>query len=178
MKSISFISGSAFDTSSGMDIIVDRSAIPTQMRLGMWLDDDGKAFPTLPRARPAGGAGGEGEIVFIDATKLKMKIGGVEGIVSVAAGTRVDLTSKSTLGDVKVTGATVAYRGARRFAQITAPKAEFTIDKAPNAQHVLTLEAEKPSGARPGDQFRVDVAQRNASGVVVGGITVLFTFDT
>ncbi len=178
MKSFSFISGNTFDASRGMTLVVDRSRLPSNMNLGMWLDDDGKAFPALPRTIGKTTAGEDGEVVFVDATRLRLKIGGVEAMVSVAAGTRVEIAPKTTVGEIKVTGASVTTRGTRRFAQLTAPKAEVAVDKQPNAVHVFTLDAEKPAGAPLGAAYRVDVAQRDATGTVVGGVTVVFKFDT
>jgi hypothetical protein len=177
MKSFSFVSGNSADSSRGMTLVVDRSRLPAQMNLGLWLDDDGKAFPGLPRTVPASPAGSVGEVEFVDPARVKIKVAGLDVIVKIAAGTRIELSPKRALGEIKVTGATVTTRGTRRFAQLVSPKSQIEIDKAPSAVHVFTLDAEKPPGAAPGATYRVDVAQNNSAGALVGGVTVIFKFD-
>ncbi len=177
MKTFSFIAGNKYDPSHGMTVGIDRSRIPPNMRVRLQLDDDGKAFPRLPRPAVSARGAEEGHVVFVERTKLRVKLGDIEGNLHVEAGTRFELTGRARLGDVKVEGAAVSTRGQLRVAEITAHHAEFGIDKQPNDFHVFTIEADKPAGAQPGQYFRVDVTQKDAGGTVIGGIAVMFNFD-
>lgn len=179
MKTFSFIAGNQYDPSRGMKVGIDRSKLPPSMKLRMQLDDDGRAFPKLPRtaARHARAGDCAAHIEFIERTRLHVRLGSMEGQIQLEAGSRIELVDKVGLGDVRATGASISMRGSRRVADITSHVAAFEIDKQPNDFHVFTIEAEKPVGARPGDMYRVDVTQADADGNVVGGIAVMFTFD-
>jgi hypothetical protein len=177
MKSFSFLAGNAQDATRGMSIVVDRTALPAQMALGMWLDDDGKALPGYKRPAAKTVAAPQGEIVFLDTARLSVTLGGIQGTVKVAAGTHIEIGPRAPQDAVQAVGADIALRGTRRFAQITAPTAQIGIDRQPNAVRVLTIDAEKPAGAQPGDRFRVRVSQLTTDGKLVGGVTVVFTFD-
>lgn len=177
MKTFSFIAGNLHDPSHGMTVAVDRSRLPPAMRVRLQLDDDGKAFPHVPRPVLRRPGNDVTHVEFVERTKLRVRLGDMEGHLHVEAGTRFESTGKSRLGDVKASGAIVSQRGPLRVAEITAAQAEFGIDKLPNDFHVFTIEADKPAGARPGEYFRVDVTQRDASGNVTGGIAVMFNFD-
>ena len=45
MKRYSFVSGHKADDASHLTLEIDRRALPQDMQLGLWLDDDGQALP-------------------------------------------------------------------------------------------------------------------------------------
>ncbi len=47
----SFAAGDKHDASRGLRLVVDRSALPAGMKLGLWLDDEGNEIPGLERTR-------------------------------------------------------------------------------------------------------------------------------
>ena len=178
MKRFAFISGNKADASRGMQLVVDRSRVPAGMKLGLWLDDDGKAFPNLarPALRRAVDAGC-GEFVLLDRTRIRARLCGFDGVLTVEPGTRFDAGLGEDVVPAEVRGGDVLSREGRRFAELRDPRSTIAIDKRPNDVHVFTLEAEAPPNAKAGERFRVDVVQKDATGTVVGGLTVLFAFD-
>lgn len=182
MKEFSFISGNRADGSRGMQLHIDRSALPSHMKLGLWLDDDGSAFPRLDRPARARGAGAPAhgqlaELVLLDRARLRTKMGTVEGLLTLEPGTRFDAELPNELGRVALDGGRVVVRDGRRFAELEAARGVVQIDRQPHQLHVFTLRAERPAGAERGARYLVHVAQKNADGVTIGGVSVEFTFD-
>ncbi len=181
MKTFSFIAGHPADATRGMTLVIDRSALPDGMRLGMFLDDDGKAIPGFDRAatrRSAAGAASDGvEFVLLERTRIRARVAGVDGVLTVEPGTRFDRDAGGDSVQAELDGGTLTYRDGRRYVDVTAPKAQVFVDKQPNAAHVFTLAADKPAGARPGEQYPVEVTQYARDGERCGAVAVLFTFD-
>ncbi|MBI5535810.1 MAG: hypothetical protein HY898_24035 [Deltaproteobacteria bacterium] len=180
MKTFSFIAGNKADASQGMKLHVNRSLVPNHMHVGVWLDDDGKAFPHIVRPateRLARAGTAAADFVLLNRAQVATTLRGVEGVLTIEPGTRFDAGRGGELGEIKAFGAEIQTKLGRRFALIQTPKAVLTIDKQPHDFHVFTIEGKKPAGAKPGQQYRVDIAQENSKGVVVGGLTVIFTFD-
>jgi hypothetical protein len=185
MKTFSFLAGSKADKTRGMQIVVDRTKVPTAARVGLRLDDDGKAYPNVPRRpRPLtphgslAGASCPAELVLLDRARVRAKVGPVEGILTLQPGTRFDLAPAGD--DVgTVSGAEVKLRSGLRVAEVAEKPGlgEIQLDKLPGEQRVLTLEWEPPRGAVKGERHVVDVVQRSPSGVVTGGLRVEFVVD-
>lgn len=180
MKTFSFISGNKADATRGMQLVINRRELPGDAALGVWLDDDGKAMPGFDRParrRAAEPRGPACEFVLLDRTRVRAKFGAMEGVLTLEPGTRFDGARGQDLGDVRSKGGELIDRGGRRFGVVREQSALFEIDRRAHEAHVFTLEAERPFNAKPGQRYRVDVIQRSATGVVVGGLTVAFVFD-
>jgi hypothetical protein len=182
MKTFSFIAGHPDDPTRGMLLAIDRSRVPADMKLGMYLDDDGKQIPGFDRAaarRAALAAHGAGPSAFVllERTRIHAKLCGVEGVLTVEPGTRFDVNLGGELGALEIEGGELTMREGRRYADLKGPRPRLTLDKRPNAAHVFTLVAEKPPGANPGDLFFVEVTQLTRTGDRQGAVAVNFTFD-
>jgi hypothetical protein len=182
MKRFSFIAGNTADGDAGMVLHIDRSALPDAMTLGMWLDDDGEAFPKFDRPaitrhkrypeRPV-----LAEWTLLDPARVEVKMGGLEGVVSLQPGTRFEVDLGRDLGPISVRGGAVEVRRGLRYTKLLEREVIIDVGRQPFTRHVMTIEAEKPPGSRPGDRFPVEVVQRNRRGEVVGGLTAVFVFD-
>ncbi|MCC6665361.1 MAG: hypothetical protein IT375_16530 [Polyangiaceae bacterium] len=181
MKKFSFIAGHPADDSRGMTLVVDRSALPPDMKLGLLLDDDGKAIPGFDRGLAKRGHAGAGcdstELVLLERVRIRARVGGMDGILTVEPGTRFDAALGGGPLRAEVDGGEIALRGGQRLVDVRAPRARVTVDKAPSAAHVFTLVADKPAGARPGERFPVEVTQYSSTGERCGAVAVMFTFD-
>lgn len=181
MKKFSFIAGHPADDTRGMTLVIDRSALPPDMKLGLVLDDDGKAIPGFVRGlanhRPAAAGCDAAELVLLERTRIRARIAGMEGVLTVEPGTRFDANMTGEHVRAEVEGGELALRGGQRVVDVQAPRARVTVDKAPKAAHVFTLVADKPAGARSGDRFPVEVTQYSRAGDRCGAVAVMFTFD-
>lgn len=182
MKKFSFIAGHPADETRGMTLVIDRSALPADMKLGVLLDDDGKAIPGFDRAlsrRGAPHAGGceAAELILLERTRIRARIAGMDGVLTVEPGTRFDQDGGGSNVRAEIEGGELLMREGRRYADVRAPRAQLFVDKQPNAAHVFTLVATKPAGARPGERFPVEVTQYTRAGERCGAVAVLFTFD-
>ncbi len=130
-----------------------------------------------PARRRAAAGFPAADLVLLDRTRVRARLGPIEGVLTVEPGTRFDAGAPRELGEVSVKGGNIVLREGRRFAELRASEAVLSIDKRPNEFHVFTIEAERPLGARTGDRFRVDVVQTDVRGVTVGGLAVVFAFD-
>lgn len=179
MKTFSFVSGTKVDASRSMALVIDRRALPTDMKLGLWIDDDGKQLRNVDRPATRGGAQGGfgiGEVVFLERTRLRTRIGALDGVLTLEAGSRFESVSPGRLTALSVQGGEIREREGRRFADFNAPIGALRVERTPNEPHVFTIEAEKPAGAKAGERFVVHIAQKDETGVTVGGVTAVFVF--
>jgi hypothetical protein len=177
MKRFSFVAGHKADASSGMVLEIDRSSLPAETKLGLWLDDDGRALPGRGARVATEAVAQQAALVFEEGARIRTRFGGIVGTLTLAPGTRFDADPATGPTTKDVRGARVALREGRRFADLHEPLAALHLDKQPHGVHVFTLEAERPPGAKPGDRHVVHVTQKTREGVTVGGISVEFVFD-
>ncbi|HTM46215.1 MAG TPA: hypothetical protein VL137_14745 [Polyangiaceae bacterium] len=179
MKTFSFLAGNKADPSNDVQIQVDRSSVPAGAKVGLWLDDDGKLFPQIPRAsrvRPSGVALGA-EFILLDRARIRTKLGAVEGVLTVEPGTKFDLEPSGEGRVLEHKGGEVSVVAGRRFLDVNAPIGVVRMNKQPNEVKVFTVQWEPPAGARRGERSIVHVTQKNATGTVMGGITIEFVVD-
>jgi hypothetical protein len=180
MKTVSFLTGNKVDPSSEYQIEVDRKAVPANAKVGLWLDDDGTLYPQIKRApAPAANdvAAFGAEFVLLDRTRIRANLGAVAGVLTLEAGTKFDLELFGSRRVINVKGGTLAVQGGRRFLAVEADLGHVQLARQPYEVKVFTLQWEPPPGAVKGARYPVHVTQKNAQGIVMGGITVEFVVD-
>lgn len=177
-----FIAGSRFNPEREMTLVIDRSQVPQGTEVLLSLDDEGSAFPLVdfvpPQRDPDDVVEEEGcgasALVFLEPTRIQTRLGCASGIMTLARGSRFDCAPVTTPGQVQVTGGEVIVRGGRRFVNLVAAQVIVRLQKAPNQIYPMALHTTLPANAALGQQFVIDIAQRNTQGVTVGGATVVY----
>ncbi len=177
-----FIAGSRYNLETSMSLVVDRSRLPETMPLLLSLDDDGSAFPLVDFTAPVRDPNqpqeeegcGASTMVFLQETQVQTALGCCTGVLTLAKGSRFDCAGTTRVGRVTVEGGEVILRGNRRYVQIIASQTVIHMQKSPGAIHPMSLQTTIPAKATAGQQFLVQVAQRNAQGVTVGGAAVVY----
>ncbi len=183
IKTFSFSSGDQADRVHGLELIIDRSALPEDMKLSLWLDDDGTEIPGLERVRrdvrgrlTGNPAASCSSFVLLDRARVAANLGSRSGVLTLEKGTRFDAYGGAYQTPMKVRGGAIAVQEGRRLAAIRERQAVLTVDRKPGEVHVFTLVAEKPPSAQPGARYFVEVTQRSG-GVVAGAVACEFVFD-
>lgn len=184
--SLPFIAGNRFNLERSMSLVVDRSRLPETMPLLLSLDDDGSAFPLLDYTPPVQQPGQQEEeeegcglssMVFLQPTQVQTTLGCTSGILTLAKGSRFDCAGTNKVGRVSVEGGDVILRNGRRYVQIVRSQVIIHVQKAPGAIYAMSLQTTIPAKAAEGQQFQVQISQRNAQGVTVGGAAVVYVAD-
>jgi len=170
-----FVAGHRQNSERLLELVVDRRRLPREMPLLLALDADPSPFPRVDFARPDADEHCDGDIVFVERTRIATTFGCCEGIFTLEAGSRFRCPPKPMVGDATVEGGEIVVRGRRRFAEIRDDVGIVRIDKLPGATLPLAVHATIPRMARSDDAFWIVVAQRNAAGSVVGGATAIYT---
>jgi hypothetical protein len=161
--------------------MVDRSRLPAGMPLLLSIDDDGAAFPQVdftPSVTDADTHSCSDEMVFLDRTRIRTTLGCCKGILTLEKGSRFDCETSPRVGRVTVEGGDVIVRGERRFVELRHAVTHIHFEKAPGTMYPMSLRTTIPAQAQEDDQFMVQLAQKNASGDVVGGAAVLYAVES
>jgi subtilisin family serine protease len=170
-----FLAGNLLNAERFLEILVDRSRLPKNMPLLLALEDDGRAFPLVdlrPVVKPAEPS--EGGIVFLERTRIETKLVCCPGVLTLEKGSRFDCLVPGKIGKVSVKGGEVILREEKRFVEIRDEIAIIRAEKQPNQLYPLALQTSIPRNAQKGQQFMINVAQRNEKEETVGGATVIY----
>lgn len=175
-KTYSFLSGHREDLARGLELHIDRSALPSNVALELELDDDGKAFPLVQRAATRGaGDGGGVEWELLDHARWRTEVGGLTGTLLLAPGTRFRVDARAGRG-VTFQGAVAAERDGKRVALLAEPKSVVRMQREPGEVRAFTLNATLNGAAPAGGPFLVLIEQRSPEGKTRGGVAVAFQF--
>jgi hypothetical protein len=176
-----FIAGNQHDAEPRMSIKIDRSGLPKDMPLELALDDDGSAFPlvnfeTLPTNdnEQQNDDGGDNGLVFLERTRLKVRLDCGMGVLTVEKGSRFDCLKVNKLGKVTVKGGDLIVRDDKRYVEVKESVVTVEMEKSPNGIYPLSLQTTIPATAKKGEEFFIQVEQQNTEGTTVGGASVVY----
>jgi hypothetical protein len=174
--SFPFIAGNVRNFERAMEIMIDRSSLPKDMRVLLSLDEDGSAFPRVdfvqPFVQPTDCC--DRGTIFLERTRIETTLGCCRGILTLEKGSRFDCPPLRKIGKVSVEGGMVTLQGDRRFVEFKEQIAVIRIEKLPGQQFPLALQTSIPLNARRGQQFMVRISQRNEKAETVGGATACY----
>ncbi|MEH7473090.1 S8 family serine peptidase [Priestia megaterium] len=171
-----FLAGNQYNEESVMEIVVDRSQLPNEMKLFLSIDDEGKAFPCVDMA-PSSCTPinqDEGSIIFLDRTRIKTNICGFNGILTLERGSQLNCLYTPKIKRVSVEGGEVILRNNKRFVEIKENFTFIQLEKQPNQLYPLSLQTTIPTNSEKGKQYTIKVSQRNQNKETVGGATVTY----
>jgi hypothetical protein len=170
-----FLAGHAQNVDRSLQLVVNRSRLPGTMSLLLSLEDDGRAFPLvdLQPATPSPGRG-EGEVVFLERTRIETLFGGYRSVLTLEKGSSFDRPPSRKIGDVRVQGGEVIVRNNKRYVDIRDEVAVIHMEKQPNQVYPLALHTTIPADGARGATYAIDIAQRSERGETVGGATVIY----
>ncbi len=163
--------GSKGDVSALANLTVDTRALPAGPPMTLKIVHP-VSKPTLAASAPAGHVA-IGRLELLEAARMHTQIGGLDGELRLAAGSRFDIHGAVGGPLVSVpSGHGAVTATAPSTSVVTAPHrlTELAIRKAAGEQVLVTLEIPVPPGFGPHDSADVDLVQRDASGKVLGGI--------
>jgi hypothetical protein len=83
-------------------------------------------------------------------------------------------SQRKPLDLLEVNHKSIELRGRERLLDLTEPTTLVRLKKEPRKMYPLSLRFTPPEHAKPGDRFKVRIAQRNEKDVIVGGVTAVF----
>jgi hypothetical protein len=173
------IAGSLHNAERVMEVRVDRSQLPKEMKLWLSLDDDGRAFPLVDFSPPSFTAtdGADSGIVFLERTRIEATIACCRGVLTLEKGSRFDCPPSVKIGKVSVRGGVVTIRDDKRYVEIRENVAVLRMEKQPNQLYPFTLQTSIPANAQKGQQYIINIGQRNQREETVGGATVVYVVE-
>ncbi len=174
-----FVAGNRFNSERFMEIVVDAQGLPRGTKLRLSLDEDGTAFPRVDFTPPALSPDklGDGDIVFLERTRIETTLGCWRGILTLEKGSRFACLHSRKLGKVTVEEGVLNIDGDSRFVVIERSIAVVRVDKQPNQIYPLALEISLPADVKKNQSLMIKVAQRNEKHQVVGGAGVVYTIS-
>lgn len=172
-----FLAGHVANAERIMEIVVNRAGLPKAMPLLLALDEDNDYFPQVDVDAARQDGRGEGGMVFLEPTRIRMRFGCCEGVLTLARGSRFDCEPAARVGKVNVQGGEVIVREGRRYVEIREERTVVRMEKAPGQLVPLLLQTEIPGDAEEEAQYPISVAQRDEAGQVVGGASVIYLVE-
>jgi|GEM_PF-4107820 len=176
-----FIAGNQHNAEPKMSIKIDRSGLPKDMPLELALDDDGSAFPLVNfEKQPTNDNeqqnddGGDNGLVFLERTRLKVRLDCGMGVLTVEKGSRFDCLKVNKLGKVTVKGGELIVRDDKRYVEVKESAVTVEMEKSPNGIYPLSVQTTIPATAKQGEEFSIQVEQQDTEGTTVGGASVVY----
>ncbi len=175
--SFPFLAGNLHNAQRFMEIIVNRSQLPKDMRLLLSIDEDGKAFPLIDLTPPAFTTKDSCHTgtVFLERTRIETTLGCCRGVLTLEKGSRFDCLPPTKIRMLEIIkGGIVILQDDKRFVEIREDIAIIRMEKQPDQLVPLALQTSIPANAQKGQQFMISVAQRNEKEEIVGGASVIY----
>lgn len=167
------LAGNRYNTERFMDIVVDRSLIPKEMKVLLSLDDDGKAFPRVDLTPTVSTQDNNG-VVFLEKTRIETTFCDYRGVLTLERGSRFDCVGSSKIGNVRVEGGEIILRNNKRFVEIKESIVVIRMEKQPNQLYPLALHTQIPANTEKEQQYVMKISQKNEKQETVGGATVVY----
>lgn len=169
-----FVAGHVLNPDRAVELVVDRSRLPADMPLMLALDEGNRYFPRVDfkpaREQDTCQPGWE----FMEKTRIRTRVGCCDGVLTLAGGSKFECPPKLNVGEVSVTGGELILRDGQRLVEIRESKAVIRMETTPHQAYPLILRAKVPATAGAGDEYPVNITQRNAGREVVGGAGAIF----
>lgn len=163
-----FVAGNKLNRELYMEIIIDRHKLPQDIELLLNPWDTKTYSPDLElntqRARKV--------ITFLDRTRLSLSVCGCEGILTLKAGSSFEC-GLNVGENISFKGAEWVERQGKLLIAIRDNQAVISVQKRPGEMRQMSLAFHVPSEIKQGDQYQIDVSQRNTKQQVVGGVTLI-----
>ncbi len=174
-----FLAGGTENPDDEFELIIDTSRVPSGTLVRLHLDDAKRAFPDISvdelsakRHTSASAHISRGpNFTLLDRARVQLSCGGAEGVLTLQPGTRFECLANRT--DVATTGAQVTVANGKRVVESRARRTSVRLQKRPHELLPLLLEIPLPAGTQPSDRYLVDVSQRDRSGRIVGGFSLV-----
>jgi len=170
-----FIAGHRKNLERTMQVLVDRSKLPKNVKLLLSIDDDGSDFRLVdftPRVEPAERSRC-GQFVFLERTRIGVT-SCCNGVLTLEKGSKFECAYKPSLEKVQAEGGEVIIQNGKRFVDIRENVASVTFEKQPGQIYPMSIVTSIPVDAKKEQQFIVRVSQRNQTGMVTGGATAIY----
>ena len=170
-----FIAGHKKNLERTMQVLVDRSKLPKNVKLLLSIDDDGSEFrlvdftPSVEVAEK----GRCGQFVFLERTRIRVT-SCCNGILTLEKGSKFECAYKPSLEKVQAEGGEVIIQNGKRFVDIKENVAVVTFEKQPGQIYPMSIVTTIPVDVKKEQQFIVKVSQRNQSEMVTGGATAIY----
>lgn len=173
--SLPFVTGNARDLDRYYELVIDRSALPTDAELVLNPSPAAGLFPALGSAGSNGGSAvcKPFTTTFLDRTRITARFCDCEGVLTLAAGS--SFTCSEDLADeLAISGGSVIWQDGVQVVRLRAAVAVIGIPKGSGEIRVMDASLRLDPGTPPGS-YQVVVSQRNIAGQTVGGVTYQVT---
>jgi subtilisin family serine protease len=170
-----FIIGHKKNFERTMQVLVDRTKLPKNVKLLLSIDDDGSEFKLVdftPSVEVAE-KGRCGQFVFLERTKIRVT-SCCNGILTLEKGSKFECAYKPSLENVHAEGGEVVIQNGKRFVDIKENMTVVTFEKQAGQIYPMSLVTSIPVDAEKEQQFIIRVSQRNQSGMATGGATAIY----
>jgi subtilisin family serine protease len=163
-----FIAGHNLNRDLYMELVITRRGLPREIELLLDAWDVRRYFPAvdLP-ALPV-----RQTITFLDRARLALSWCGRDEVLTLEAGSSFECRTPAK-HDISLRGAALVERQGQPWIAIREDVAIVGLQKRPGETRQISLTFRVPEGAAAGDQYRIDVSQRNPRQEVVGGATLI-----
>jgi subtilisin family serine protease len=163
-----FIAGHKLNSDLYMELVITRRGLPREIELLLDPWDVRRYFPAvdLP-ALPV-----RQTITFLDRARLALSWCGCDEVLTLEAGSSFECRTPAK-DDISLHGAAFVERQGQPWIAIRDDVAVIGLRKRPGEIRQISLTFRVPEGAPAGDQYRIDVSQRNPRQEVVGGATLV-----
>lgn len=168
-----FLAGNPKNEEPVMEVIVERSQLPKDMKVFLSLDDDGKAFPHVDLTSSVLCEENQG-IIFLDKTRIETAFCGCRGVLTLEKGSRFDCLCTTKIGKVTVEGGEIILRNNKRFVEIKESIVSIHIEKQPKQLYPLALHTTIPAKSEKDVMYPIRIFQKNQKQEIVGGATVVY----
>lgn len=175
-----FVMGHPLNREEVATLAIDRSRLPKDARLMLSLQDAGKAFPNLktPEREEAMEHRSEQDLVFLDRTRVRTRIGRYEGVFVLEKGSGLTCVNGARqLSPTHIEGGHEISEGNEHMVEIENETAIVTLRKDAEQMYPLSLRLAIPEKAKKGEQFLLRVSQKDAKGTIVGGATAVYVVE-
>lgn len=175
-----FIAGNKANKERKMYLQVDRSKLPSSIKVYLSLDDDGSAFPmvqfeNLDYDHVDNGnlddcRCGDDKMLFLERTRIKTSFGCVDGVLTLERGSSLQFLCDKKKNDIiDIKGGNLIVKNGKRFIEIIASKLILEMEKQAAEILPMSVQLNFPSDLTAGEQFSLSVSQMNANKKTVGG---------
>jgi len=174
-----FVAGNLRNGEEWMTLVVDRGGLPKGAVVYLSLDETGSVFPMVNFAGAelsAAGIGGDDalggrcdSIEFLEAARLRIRLGDCDGILSLAKGSRFEGFVHRGPGRIRVEGGVLMVKEGKQVIRVDSARTTATMTKRPGQLLPMELRVEGMGALGAETLALVKVSQLNRLGQVVGG---------
>jgi carboxypeptidase T len=163
-----FVAGSRFSHEELLDVVIDRSDLPKDFHVFLNPYEQTAHFPELP----VGSHASRNVAKLLDSARIAVNWLGVEGIMTLAAGSEFEALGSIARTLVSIEGATLAHHEGDAVLKIDAQKASVRLRRRSQEMQPMALRVRVPDDAAKGSTYIIRILQRTRNQEVVGGVTV------